>query len=443
MSRRAPREITPTIVSLESDGLGVGEVDERPVRIRNALPGETVRARVLKRRGGTWFGEAFEVDEPPAGQGAEVRVVPACPYFPRCGGCSMQHMNYPAQVALKERSLRAALEAQGVTPRRFAAPTLGPRFGYRSKARLGVRVVNGQVLVGFRESFSNRVGRMNECLVLTPALASLPGELKAVLSSLSAPERIPQVEIAAGDANTALIIRHLDPLTEADIGILRDFSRLRGVRIYGQPGGYDSVTAISESAMEPYLSYANPDFGLHYLFRPMDFTQVNMEMNRKLVRTAVSLLKQGASGPDEKVLDLFCGIGNFSLALAAEGFQVTGYEASAAAVERAGLNARRNGLAGRCEFEEKDLYDADVPLPGDANLLLLDPPRSGAGPNLGAWLRTTGALRVVYVSCSPASFAADSAVLLKEGFELEQVGIFDMFPHTAHVETLGVFQRKW
>lgn len=352
----------------------------------------------------------------------------------------MQHLDYRRQLDLKEARLLAALEGAGVVPARVAPKTSGPCYHYRSKARLGVRVVGGEVLVGFRESFSSRVARMDACPTLVPALSALLVPLRSLIAGLSRPDRVPQVELAAGDHAVAIVLRHLTPLTPADQELIAGFGEDHGVRCYTQEGGYETVAPASRAAEEPYLGYGNPDFGLHFCFRPTDFTQVNMAMNRQLVRTAVDAL---AAPPGSRVLDLFCGIGNFSLALAARGLLVHGLEGSAEAIERARLNAQRNGLQGRCEFAVQDLYDAGSPGSRTAEYVLLDPPRSGAGPNLEAWLAAGDVLRMVYVSCSPASFAADAATLAASGYVLEQVGIFDMFPHTAHVETLGVFQKRW
>ena len=434
---KMPREVQVRISSLGDDGFGRGAVGERQVRIKNALTDEAVTARVLKRRKGEWLAEAFEIDGPPSGD----RQMPACGYFPRCGGCAVQHLNYPAQLALKEEGLRQALAAESVAADSFEQPVHGPRFNYRTKARFGVRVVGGEVLLGFRESFSNRVGRMSACLTLVEPLSDLLVPLKHLISGLSAPERIPQVEIAAGDGEeTAFILRHLEALTEVDRHAIAEFSTLQRTRAYTQSGGYETVVPASARAETPYLGYRNPDFGLHFLFAPMDFTQVNLAMNRKLVQAAVLGLGAPAGA---RVLDLFCGIGNFTLPLAASGLEVCGLEASPAAIERARMNALHNGLAARCEFAVQDLYDADCPIPGRADYLILDPPRSGAGPNLPVWLEATGATRIAYVSCSPGSFAKDARIIVSAGFSLEQVGIYDMFPNTAHVETLGIFQKSW
>jgi 23S rRNA (uracil1939-C5)-methyltransferase len=467
MRSRQPKAAALTVEvridAVTSDGFGQGLVGERTVRVKNALPGESVRARVLKRRKGEWLSEAFEVHDQSA-----LRSKPACVSYPRCGGCAMAHISYAAQVELKEQHLLDALAQHGVQPGCLNAATVGPQFNYRTKARFGVRVVAGQTLVGFRESFSNRVGRMNACLTLVPRLSALIEPLKLLISQLSCPGRIPQIEVAAGDSSCALIIRHLEPLSALDLTRIEDFARTQNVDCFGQSAGYDSVALIASccpaaafgqagvqtsaecavettgkdagDSAERYLSYSNPDYGVHFLFRPMDFTQVNLTMNRQLVRAAIA----GLSAPKgTRVLDLFCGIGNFSLALAASGLEVTGLESSAESIDRARLNAARNGLQARCEFAVQDLYDAGCLNPGRAPYVLLDPPRSGAGPNLQSWVRAGWVERIAYVSCSPESFAADAAVLIRAGFELEQAGIFDMFPHTAHVETLGVFQRKW
>lgn len=438
---RMPKELVLSIRSLGGDGYGVATYQkpdshiERTVRVKNALPGEEVTARMLKRRQGEWLGEAIGITERSAGRRAA-----ACEFFPRCGGCAMQHMDYDRQLALKQSGLTAALAENGVAPDRVRPPVYGPRFNYRTKARLGVRVVGESVLVGFRESFGNRVARMSECLTLTGSLSELIEPLQRLIAGLSVPEWVPQVEMAAGDENCALILRHVRPLSEADLERIHAFGSAHGVRMYTQSGGYETVSPASPGAESRFLGYRNPDYGLHFRFAPSDFTQVNLQMNLKLVSAAVAGLNAPAGS---SVLDLFCGIGNFSLPLAAAGLNVRGLEASAPAIERAQMNARHNALSARCEFAVQDLYDADCLNPGQADYLLLDPPRSGAGANLAAWLETTGARRVAYVSCSPASFAKDAAVLTQAGFVLEEVGIYDMFPNTAHVETLGIFQRTW
>lgn len=433
MARRGPREIDTAIVSLTGDGLGEGSFDGRTIRARNALPGESVTMRVLKRRRGVWFGEA---DTPAAP--ASTRRRPACPNYPRCGGCAMQHLAYPAQLRHKTAGLERLLRDHGVAPLRLRAPVSGPQYHYRYKARLGVRVVGGEVLVGFREGFSNRVARMSDCKTLALPFARMLPTLQHTLAALDEPERIPQVELSGGDRAFAVIVRHLNELSGRDVEQLRGFARDSGMHVYLQPGGYDSVAPLDRELAPAPLSYANPDFGLCFEFLPADFTQVNPYMNLELVRAALLAL---APRPEAAANDLFCGIGNFSLALARRGLRVRGFESSAGAVTRARANARLNALGAQAEFAVADLYDSRCPELPEAEYLLLDPPRSGAGPNLERWASSSMLERIVYVSCNPRTFASDSARLQRLGFTLQDVGVFDMFPHTAHVETLGCFVR--
>lgn len=437
MARRGPREIELAVEALGEDGLGEGTYDGRRVKARNALPGETVNVRVLKRRRGEWFGEADTPGPPPAqGEAGAIRRNAPCPNYPRCGGCVMQHIDYAAQLEHKTRLLERLLAANGIAPQRWRAPVTGPRLHYRFKARLGVRVVGDELLVGFREGFSNRVARMDDCKTLALPFARMLPDLKRSLARLSSPHRIPQVELAAGDRTFAVIIRHLEPLTGRDLDTLAGFGAASGMSVYLQPGGYDTVAPLNGGS--GMLDYINPELGLRYEFLPTDFTQVNPYINRALVRQAVLALQP----LDERVaVDLFCGIGNFGLALARLGARVHGFESAGGAVERATRNAAGNGLTGRAEFAVADLYDSRCPPLPDSDVLMLDPPRSGAGPNLERWVDSSRLQRIVYVSCNPRTFASDAARLGAAGYDLLEAGIFDMFPHTAHVETLGIFVR--
>lgn len=436
MARRV-RDITVTIAALDDRQHGLATFEDRNVHVRNALPGETVLARVLRRRRGDWYADALEVRDP-----AAERMSPVCPNFPRCGGCAAQHVSHPVQLQHKQAGLLHALAQHGVTPREVRPPLAAGLTGYRRKARLGVRCVGGEVLVGFRESFSNRVARMDECAVLTPEFAAALPLLKSALGELSIADRVPQLELAQGDGAGVVMLRHLAPLTAADLVRLQRLQRESRLTMLLQPGGYDTLVTL-EGAAPSDLHYLNLDFGLRIDFQPTDFTQVNAPMNRLLVRSALALL-----GPvhDLRVADLFCGIGNFSLPLARRGAQVVGYELGASAVTRAQANARRNGLAHRCEFYAVDLYDresvdrvAACAAPG-YDALLFDPPRSGCGVAMDAWL-TPRCTRIVYVSCNPLSFASDAKTLQGKGYALQSVGALDMFPFTAHVETLGLFVR--
>ena len=436
-SAKQPREIQVSISGLGDDGLGTGRFEERTVRVKNGLPGESVSTKVLRKRRGILYTEAFSVVTP-----SSDRRVSACSVFPRCGGCALHHMDYQAQLKLKEQTLMRALADFQVEPLRVAAPVFGPRLHYRNKARLGVRIIGGSPLVGFRESFSSRVVRMDDCKTLILAFANILAPLKEVIGRLSIRHKIPQIELAAGDHEQAIIVRHLEPMSNKDLSLLKDFAQWSRIRIYLQPKGYDSVWLLAPTDAPEYLHYLNLDFGLCYHFLTTDFVQVNPFINRVLVRTALNLLNPK---PGKQVIDLFCGIGNFSLAAARLGGWVTGYESSATAVRRALHNAALNGLSVTTRFKEADLYDSSSVDFADAQYLILDPPRTGAGENLSRWLSSDGfkyLQKAVYVSCNPVTFASDAATFERFGLQLSEVGIFDMFPHTAHVETLGLFERR-
>jgi len=435
---KRPAEVAVEVVGLSAEGLGEAEVNGRPLRIRNALPGEQVTARILKRRKGVRFAEcaadvAVEHAHPD-------RRAPACGYFPRCGGCNLHHLAYPAQLALKQQQLAEALEANQVTARVWNVPQSTTRLGYRRKARLGVRQLGEQVLVGFRESFSNRVAKVDACVALTPRLCALIQPLKGLLPQLSVAHRIPQIEVAQGDDACALIIRHLEPFSAEDLSLWRTFERTHNVQVLLQSAGYDSLVTLHGGPVNP-LGYQLPQWGVFMTFMPHQFTQVNLEMNKALIRHALACFGD-LNG--RRVLDLFCGIGNFSLPLARAGARVVGVEAAPDAVDMATKNAQLNQLQSTVEFKVTDLYNPAADhseLLAGFDALLLDPPRSGAGEHLPVWLDGFNGAQVVYVSCNPASFAKDAAVLVQHGFKLDKVGIFDMFPHTAHVETVGYFVR--
>lgn len=453
------RQYEATILTLDEAGFGratitVPGAGERTLAVRNALPGETVTAVVRHRRRGVWYAEAAAPSGilPAAETRGGLSVVPApdrvtapCSVFPRCGGCALQHQAHAVQLDDKMRRvaglLASAVPANPAAPVQaptWLSPVVGPRFHYRYKARLGARWVGHDLLLGFRESFGNRVVRMSECPVLAPQLNDALPELARVLSGLSVARAIPQVELAAGDVDAAFVVRHLEPLTPADERALQAFER-RGLRsIYLQPAGPESLRAPVTGLAPAPLGYALPAFGLHFAFLPTDFTQVNPHVNRMLVETVVLGL---GLPPEARVADLFCGIGNFSLALARRGYRVEGYEASAGAIQRARSNAQRNDLARRANFAVADLYGSAVLDLSGVRGLVLDPPRSGAGPRLLDWLAAPSLERVAYVSCNPLTFASDAVILQSAGFRLRTLRIFDMFPHTSHVETFGLFER--
>ncbi len=453
---KQPTEIELEIASLSDQGLGGATHNERPVWVRNALPGETVNARILKRRGGNRF-----ADGQPLAQPHPDRVASPCQYFPRCGGCATHHLAPEAQLAHKQQQLQTQLGLQGVEPQSWRSPTALLRLGYRRKARMGVRVVGDSVLVGFRESFSNRVARIDACLTLTPELSRLITPLKATIGQMSDPKTVPQIELAQGDDVCAVIVRHLQPLSAQEEVLWRQFQQRSGAVVLMQSKGYDTLKPIAEHQSHmPLLHYQIPEYGVTVGFYPHHFTQVNAPMNRELIRTAMAYL---GDVRDRVVIDMFCGIGNFTLPLARAGALAVGIEASAEAVAMAEQNARTNAVDGTCAFFDEDLYGdgGAIALAGESSAsnagggidgrflhfgrapdaLILDPPRSGAGPNLEGWARQPSLSQLVYVSCNPVTFAEDAKRLEACGFSLAQVGVYDMFPGTAHVETVGHFVR--
>ncbi len=439
MSRRRRFSTEPVeleIVRLAADGRGIAGGEGRRQLVHGALAGERVRARIRGRRKGV-DELATEVVLTPAGQ----RVTPFCPHFDRCGGCSLQHMDPAAQVRFKEERLRQLFrEEGGVEPEAWLPPLTGPLQGYRHKARLGVRYVEGRggALVGFRERGSSRVAELESCGVLDARVGERITDLRAVINALEAPARIPQIEVALGDDAGALVIRHLDPLSEADRECLTRFAMDSGLRVYLQPGGPDSVERLWPSEGPDELVYGLPEFDLEMAFLPMDFTQVNPALNRAMVRLAVDLLDPA---PGDRVLDLFCGIGNFSLPLARRGAEVTGVEGDPGLVGRATANARRNGIA-NARFFAADLREdyTGSPWAGAFDRILLDPPRSGAAEIVAA-IDRFDAPRILYIACGPAALARDARELEARGYRLRRAGVMDMFPHTAHVESIALFER--
>ncbi len=425
------------IIDLSHDGRGVGRVDGKAVFVDGALAGERVRARMKKRKRSFDEAELLEVLSPSAD-----RVVPRCPHFGRCGGCALQHLSPQAQIAAKQRVLLENLERiGGVVPLRVLAPLTDAVWGYRRKARLGVKYVRNKqrVLVGFREAADPRyIADIDRCEVLVPAVGERLADLARLIEGLDARERIAQIEVAAGDETTALVFRNLDPLSERDRAALIAFAQSTGLAILLQPGGNDSVTPLWPERVD--LSFAIPAADARLDFRPLDFVQVNAGLNLRMIDHALALLDPQ---PDERVLDLFCGLGNFTLPLARHAAEVVGVEGEAGLVQRARDNAARNGI-GNARFFAADLAK---PLAGQPWLaetfdrVLIDPPRTGADALL-AQLPTRDVKRLVYVSCHPGSLARDAALLVREhGFTLSAAGAMDMFPHTAHVESIAVFDR--
>jgi 23S rRNA (uracil1939-C5)-methyltransferase len=364
------------------------------------------------------------------------RRTPRCPHFGVCGGCATQHADARTQMAAKQRALEENLARIGKVQAETMLPIVyGEEWGYRRRARLSVRHVasKGGAMVGFRERRSTHVADMRECHVLPPAISALIPPLRELVGRLSIPDRIPQIEVAIGDAAAVLVFRHLLPFSDSDFSLLKNFSEERGVHVWLQSGGPDSVKPLHPAKSELY--YDLPEFGVRIAFGPTDFTQVNHAVNRILVSRAVRLLDPQ---PGERIGDLFCGLGNFSLPLAKMGAQVIGLEGSRDLIERARRNAAANGLV--AQFEVLDLFKQDLSAFGRFDKLLIDPPREGA-IDLVKSLSAGWPRRIVYVSCDTATLARDAGVLVHtKGFRLVAAGVANMFPHTAHVESVAVFE---
>ena len=428
------------IESLDLEARGVGRRDGKVVFVEGALPGERVLARIARSKPSFDTARTEQVLKQ-----SSQRVDPPCPYFGVCGGCAMQHLSPAAQVAVKQRVLEDALAHIGkVSPGRILPPLHGPTFGYRYRARLSVRVVKkkGGVLVGFRERRGSYVADMQSCLVLPPHISDLLPLLRTLVGSLSKPDRIPQIEVAVGDQVTALLLRHMEALTSDDIALLREFGEQHNVSWWLQPKGPETVHLLDAHDADK-LAYTLPEFGLRMPYKPTDFTQVNHAINRALVSKALNLLEVQ---PDDRVADLFCGLGNFTLPLATRAAAVVGIEGSQALTERALEAARQHGLDGKTSFSTLNLFEVDVQWLRDLGYfdrILIDPPREGAeavAQALSALAPAERPKRIVYVSCSPATLARDAGILVNEGgYTLQSAGAINMFPHTGHVESIAVF----
>ena len=427
-----------TVESLDQEGRGVARRDGKAIFVEGALPGERVTCTPYRRKPSYEVATLDTVIRP-----AVQRVAPRCRYFGICGGCSLQHLDVRAQVAVKQRVLEDSLWHIGrVRPDRLLPVIHGPAWGYRYRARLAVRYVpkKGGALVGFHEKRSSYVADMDSCEVLPDRYSVLLRPLRDLVNTLSIRNRLPQIEIAAGEEADVLVLRVLEPLVPPDVALLRQFADRHAVSIYLQPGGPETASPMSP-ADEADLFYTLPEFDLTMRFGPTDFTQVNPAVNRMLVRCALALLDPQ---PGERVADMFCGIGNFTLAIARRGAAVVGAEGSAPLLKRAAANAQANGLSAAASFAQLDLYrlEADrLAALGRFDRMLLDPPRDGAVELVKA-LPDDGPRRLVYVYCNPGTLARDAAVLTQmRGYRLAAAGVVNMFPHTSHVESIAVFDR--
>jgi 23S rRNA (uracil1939-C5)-methyltransferase len=436
-------------LDLEAQGVAHRE-DGKVVFIEGALPTERVQVNVSRKKNNWEQGPMSALSRESA-----QRVRPGCPHFGMhagsCGGCKMQHLHPAAQVAVKQRVLEDNLwHLAKVKPERLLRPIEGPAWGYRDRARLSVRFVakKGTVLIGFHERKSRYVADMSVCPVLPAHVSGMLLPLRELIGQMDQRDRLPQIELAAGEGVTALVLRHLEPLTDKDKDLLRAFAVQHGVQWWLQPKGPETVHLLDQGG--PALSYRLPEFGITMPFKPTDFTQVNPHINRVLVERALRLLDPRE---DERVIDWFCGLGNFTLPLATRSHDVLGIEGSDTLVARARDNARLNGLAERTRFEARNLFELDAAslrAAGAAQRWLVDPPREGAFALAKALADAVmepvdgwePPQRIVYVSCNPSTLARDAGLLVHQaGYRCTLAGVVNMFPHTAHVESMAVFDR--
>ncbi|MEC4721434.1 23S rRNA (uracil(1939)-C(5))-methyltransferase RlmD [Noviherbaspirillum sp. CPCC 100848] len=442
------QQSTIVIESLDMEGRGVGHLQNedgtpgKVIFVEGALPGERVSFQSFRKKP-KW--EAATLTE--LHSESALRVAPKCTYFGTCGGCAMQHLEPSAQVAIKQRVLEDNLWHIGkVKAERMMRPIYGPTWGYRYRARLSVRNVQkkGGVLVGFHERKSSFIADMKTCEILPPHVSAMLVPLRRLVESLSIFDQMPQIELAVGASVTALVMRNMAPLTADDEAKLRAFADEHAVQWWLQPKGPDTVYPFYPTDVQ--LDYVLPEFGITMPFKPTDFTQVNHHINRVLVGRALRLLD---AQPDERVADLFCGLGNFTLPIATQVREVVGIEGSTALTERALANARTNGVDTKTSFHCRNLFEAtteDFIALGKFDRMLIDPPREGAIAvcqaivGLGETAPGLRPKRIVYVSCSPSTLARDAGYLVHQGgYRLSHAGVVNMFPHTAHVESIAVF----
>jgi len=436
--KRLPEEPVEVVIeSLSHDGKGVAHIDGKATFIHGGLTDEKVMFKYTAKKKKYDEGSVVEVLSP-----SPDRVEPGCENFDICGGCSLQHLEASKQIESKQQILLDALTHIGkVTPETVLPPLVNKSsWGYRRKARLGVKDVpkKGRVLVGFRERGSNYIANIERCPVLHPAVGEKLTHLSTLIEGLSIHNKLPQIEVAMDDSQCVLIFRVLEEPNAEDLEKFRQFGIDHDFIIYLQSGGPDTVIPLDDKAD---LHYALPDFNLELHFLPNDFTQVNSAINRQMLTKAVDMLELTT---DDNVLDLFCGIGNFTLPLATKAKKVTGVEGDDGLVKRALANAKLNNLD-NVDFHVANLYESldgmDWAI-GQYNKVLIDPPRSGAQEVLPL-LKKLGADRLVYVSCYPGTLARDAGILVNElGYKLVSAGVMDMFPHTAHVESIALFERS-
>ena len=418
------------------------EKQGKKVFIRYALPGETVEAQITHQAKKLEEADTVQL----IGEANPHRIEPICPHFGRCGGCSMQHIQPDEQIRLKQEVLKSHFEHfAGIQPEQWLSPLRSTRIDYRHKARIGVRYIpkSDKVLMGFREAQSNRLTEIETCKILDQELDQALPEIRQLLQSLKAKSDIGHIELAKGDHDVALLVRHVNKLNQADVNLLKQFALDRKWQLYLQPSTPKSVHRVDDPQAAMRLEYRLNDFDVTFGFHPTDFTQVNPTVNPQMVKLACELLElqQG-----QRVLDLFCGLGNFSLPLArlvgSQG-EVVAVEGSDEMVKRGTENALKNGIK-HVKFYAQDLTQDFSKQPWAKqgfDALLIDPPRAGA-EEIMHYVPNFGAKKIVYVSCNPATLARDAGILVQHGYQLKQAGVMDMFTHTGHVESIALFEKS-
>ena len=431
------------IESMDQEARGITRLDGKTIFVEGALPGETVEYASFRRKPSYEIAVAERIVK-----ASSQRIAPLCPHFGVCGGCSLQHANPAAQVAFKQRLLEnnlrqiSRLKAEQIYPAVF-----GDAWGYRHRARLSVRNVpkNGGVMVGFHERRSSYVADMTSCQILPKRVSDLLLPLRGLIAGLSIRDRLPQIEVAMGAHQLAMVFKVLAPPSKSDSQRLIAFAKEHGITAYLQAKGPDSVLRLwpaPDDASASELSYLLPEFAIDMAFRPTDFTQVNHRINEVMIRRAMSLL-QPQQG--ERIADMFCGLGNFTLPIARSGASVFGVEGSASLIQRAGENAVRNGLGQQATYAVANLFEIDgekLARYGRFDKMLIDPPREGAAELVKALPEEGGPQRIVYVSCNPATLARDAGILVDvKKYRLRGAGVINMFPQTSHVESIALFER--
>jgi 23S rRNA (uracil1939-C5)-methyltransferase len=431
-----------TIESLDQEGRGIARSEGKVIFIEGALTGERVSYSSYRKKPSFELAQVTQIFK-----SSSMRVQPKCAHFGVCGGCSMQHLDARAQVAVKQRILEDSLWHIGkVRAETLQRPIYGQAWGYRERARLSVRHVikKGKTLVGFHEKRSSFVADMQHCEILVPKIAALIPLLSELIDGLSIRDRLPQIEVAVGEHVDVLVLRVMDAPSSADEAALRSFADRHGIQFWLQTGGYDTIAPF-HPLDAPSLDYSLPEFGITMPFAPSEFTQVNSALNRVMISRAMRLLDPQ---PGERIADFFCGLGNFTLPIARSGAQVLGIEGSETLVARAKQNAELNGLAGNAKFAAMNLFaitEAGFTGLGQFDKLLIDPPRDGALELVRSIVVGNGERapqRIVYVSCNPATLARDAAELVQRGYMLKSAGVMNMFPHTSHVESIALFVKE-